>query len=151
MRIPTKILAASCALLAGCANAPMPALWKADLKCSAREGMKAFEQPLKVRLDRNVFYLSNDGGREQPGYVRLSGLYDPDDRLQLVGEVAPPGAPPEHVMLEGAARRARLLGIRPHRTPELQRRDPARIGPRRVIRLVTGSPRHAAAGKRSGS
>jgi hypothetical protein len=101
MHISTKTAAACALLLAGCAEMQAGTKWTAEIKCSARGDPQPFTQTLPVRVERNEFFISNQGAPSQPGYVRLSGIYDPDDRLQLMGEMAPAGGQPEKVLLEG--------------------------------------------------
>jgi hypothetical protein len=95
-------LAAAIAIvpLAACETMQAPPPWKAQLKCNASGDLQAFTVPLKVSMKGNEFFLEN-GSRAQPGYTALRGLHDPDDRLQLTGEVAPPGGKAEKATLEG--------------------------------------------------
>jgi hypothetical protein len=96
MRILRKIVAATAiAALASCATVPQQ--WKADLKCGASGSSQPFVQPLTVRVDKNEFQLEHG----MPGHTRLRGFPDPDDRLVLSGEIAPPDGKPGAARLEG--------------------------------------------------
>ena len=101
MRVRTLcILAAvSCALLASCATTRPQ--WKADLKCNARGEVPAFTLPLTVRTNERQEFILEHGAPGQPEYVRLRGFPDPDDKLELTGEIAPPRGKPDKARLEG--------------------------------------------------
>jgi hypothetical protein len=99
MRTLAKIVATTAfAALASCATVPQQ--WKADLRCRAAASSQPFVQPLTVRVDRNEFQLEH-GMPGFPGHTRLRGFPDPDDRLVLSGEIAPPDGKPDAARLEG--------------------------------------------------
>ena len=100
MPISAKVFAAfASALLASCATT-QGTQWKADLKCNASGDRAAFTTPLAVRVIKGEFFLEH-AAPTQPGYVGLRGFPDPDDRLELVGRIAPPEGKPEPARLEG--------------------------------------------------
>ena len=90
---------AACVLVASCATTPQK--WKADLGCRAGGDAPAFALPLAVRIDGRSEFVLELGTPGQPPYVFLHGFPDPDDRLQLSGEITPPASPPRKAVLEG--------------------------------------------------
>ena len=86
-------------LLASCATTPQR--WKADLDCRAGDNAPAFTMPLNVRMNGRSEFVLELGTRGQPPYVHLQGFPDPDDRLQLSGEITPPSGNPVKATLEG--------------------------------------------------
>ena len=91
--------AAACALLASCATAPQR--WKADLSCRASGTLSAYTMPLAVRIDGRGEFVLELGTPGQPPFVFLHGFPDPDDRLQLSGEITPPAGRTVRSTLEG--------------------------------------------------
>ena len=91
--------AAACGLVASCATTPQK--WKADLNCRASGALAAYTLPLTVRIDGRSEFVLELGTRGQPPYVFLHGFPDPDDRLQLSGDITPPGGAPSKANLEG--------------------------------------------------
>ena len=97
--IAKVLVVAACATLASCATTPQK--WKADLSCRASTAVPAYTLPLAVRIDGRKEFVLELGTRAQPPYVYLHGFPDPDDRLQLSGEITPPGGSPTKANLEG--------------------------------------------------
>ena len=91
---------AACTLVASCASM-QGTIWRGELKCSARNNLPAFTMPLNVRVDHNEFVLDGGAMPGKPGYAQLRGFPDPDDRLDLTGEVSPSGTDRLKTQLQG--------------------------------------------------